>query len=125
MSQELKELWSATWLGLDIECCTNTTQDCEVFVESETALLETVPLTEELMQNEVLKGARDFGTKDFVVLKDKGVVVATWDEFKALTELSTVLEGKQGTEAALSLFLYDEIESVVTVIEPTQAGSDE
>ena len=77
MSLELKQLRSATCLGLEIECCTNATQDCEVFVESETAPLETVPLTEELMQTEVLKGARDFGTKDFVVLKDKGLVVAT------------------------------------------------
>ena len=47
----------------------------EVFVESETAPLETVPLTEELMQTKVLKGARDFGTKDFVVLKDNGLVL--------------------------------------------------
>ena len=77
MSLELKESSSATCLRLEIECCTNATQDCEVFVESETAPLETVPLTEELMQTEVLKGARDFGTKDFVVLKDKGLVVAT------------------------------------------------
>ena len=46
----------------------NATQDCEVFVESETAPLRTVPLREEVMQIEVLKGARDFGTKDFVVL---------------------------------------------------------
>ena len=72
--EELKESRSGTCLGLEIEWCTNATQ---VFVESETAPLETVPLTEELMQTEVLKGARDFGTKDFVVLKDKGLVVAT------------------------------------------------
>ena len=77
MPLELKESRSATCLGLKIECCTNATQDCEVFVESETTPLETIPLTEELMQTEVLKGARDFGTKDFVVLKDKGLVVAT------------------------------------------------
>ena len=75
--EELKESRSGTCLGLEIEYCTNATQVCEVFVESETAPLETVPLTEELMQTEVLKGARDFGTKDFVVLKDKGLVVAT------------------------------------------------
>ena len=49
----------------------------EVFFESETAAFETVPLTEELMQTEVLKGARDFGTKDFVVLKGKCLVLAT------------------------------------------------
>ena len=77
MSLELKQLRSATCLGLEIECCTNATQDCEVFVESETVPLETVPLTEELMQNEVLRGVRDFGTKDFLVLKGKGLVVAT------------------------------------------------
>ena len=77
MSLELNESRSATYLGLEIECCTNATQDCKVFVKSETVSLETVPLTEELMQNEVLKGARDFRTKDFVVLKDKGLVVAT------------------------------------------------
>ena len=67
MSPELKESRSITCLELEIECCTGATQDCEVFVESDTAPLETVPLTEELMQTEVLKGARDFGTKDFVV----------------------------------------------------------
>ena len=70
MSPELKKSRSATCL--ETNCCTSATQDCEVFVESETAPLETVLLTEELMQAEVLKGARDFGTKDFVVLKDKG-----------------------------------------------------
>ena len=67
MSLELKESSSATSFELEIECCTCAEQDCEVFVESKTAPLETVPLTEELMQTEVLKGARDFGTKDFVV----------------------------------------------------------
>ena len=77
MSPELKESRSATCLELEIECCRSATQDCEVFVESETAPLETVPLTEELMQTGVLKGARDFGTKDFVVLKDKGLVLST------------------------------------------------
>ena len=77
MSLELKESRRATCLGLEIECCTNATQDCEVFAESETALLKAVPLTEELMQNEVLRGARDIGTKNFVVLKDKGFVIAT------------------------------------------------
>ena len=70
----------------------------EVFVKS-----ETVPLTEELMQTELLKGTRDFESDDFVVLKDKELVVT----IKELIELSTVLEGKmeQGTEAALSLWL--------------------
>ena len=29
------------------------------------------------MQSEVLEGARDFGTKDFVVLKDEGLVLTT------------------------------------------------
>ena len=77
MSPELKESRSATCLQLEIGCCTSATQDCEAFVESETAPLETVPLTEELMQIEVLKGGRDFGTKDFVALKDKGLVLTT------------------------------------------------
>ena len=77
MSPELKELRSATCLELEIECCTSAAQNCEVFVESETAPLETVLLTEELMRTEVLKGAKDFGTKDFVVLKNKGLVLAT------------------------------------------------
>ena len=35
------------------------------------------------------------------------------------------MEGKRGTEAALSLFLFDEIESVVTGVKLTQAWSDE
>ena len=77
MSPELKESRSATCLELEIECCTSATQDLDIFVESETAPLETVPLTEQLMQTEFLKGARDFGTKDFVALKDKGLVLAT------------------------------------------------
>ena len=45
MSPELKESRSATCLELEIACCTSATQDCEVFVESETAPSETVPLT--------------------------------------------------------------------------------
>ena len=67
------------------------------------------------MQTEVLDGARHFRTKDFVVLKDKGLVIATQDEHKELTELSTVLEGKMEwrTGVVLSLVLCDEIESVV------------
>ena len=76
MSPELKESRSATCLELEIGCCKNATQDCEVFVESETAPLETVPLTEELMQIEVLRGGRDFGTNDSAALKDKGLVLA-------------------------------------------------
>ena len=76
MTPELKETRSATSLELETECCTNATQNCEVLVETETAPLETVPLTEDLMQTEVLKGARDFGTKDFAVLKDNGLVLA-------------------------------------------------
>ena len=39
--------------------------------------LETDSLTEELMQDEVRRGASDFGTKDLLVLIDKGLVVAT------------------------------------------------
>ena len=77
MSPELKESRSATCLQLETGCCTSATQDCKVFVESETAPLETVPLTEELMQIEVLKGGRDFGTNDFVALKDKCLVLTT------------------------------------------------
>ena len=57
--------------------CKCNTQDCEVLAESETAPPETVPLTEVLMQIEVLRGGRDFETKDFVALKDKGLVLAT------------------------------------------------
>ena len=77
MSPELKELRSTACLELETRYCTSATQDCEVFVESETAPLETVPLTEELMQIEVLKGGRDFGTNDFVALKDKCLVLTT------------------------------------------------
>ena len=53
MSPELKESKSASSLELEIECCTNATQDCEVFVESETAPLDSFPITEELMETEV------------------------------------------------------------------------
>ena len=77
MSPELKESRSATCLELEIGCCTSATQDCEIFVESQTAPLEIVPLTEELLQIEVLRSGRDFRTKDFVALKDKGLVLAT------------------------------------------------
>ena len=77
MSPKLKESRSTTCLELETRCCTSATQDCEVFVESETAPSETVPLTEELRQIEVWRGGRDFGTKDFVALKDKGLVLAT------------------------------------------------
>ena len=62
MSPELKESRSTTCLELEIACCTSLTQDCEVFVELETAPSETVD---------------SFGTKDFVALKDKGLVLAT------------------------------------------------
>ena len=64
MSLELKELRSTTCLELETKCCTNAAQDCEMFIESETFPFETVSLTEELMQNEVLRGASDFRTKD-------------------------------------------------------------
>ena len=57
MSPKLKEWRSATCLELEPECCTSATRDCEVFTESETASSETVPLTEYLMEAEVLKGA--------------------------------------------------------------------
>ena len=66
MSPELKELRSATCLELEIGCCTSVTQECEVFVESETGPLETVLLTKGLIQTEVVRGGRDFETKDFV-----------------------------------------------------------
>ena len=114
MSPELNESRSATCLELEIEYCGSATRDCQVFVESETAPQETVPLTEEWMQTEVLKGASDFGSKDFFVLKGKGLVLATSDEFKELTELCTALEGttERGTEVALSLVLCDKIENV-------------
>ena len=127
MSPELKESRSSTRLELKIRCCTSATQDCEVFNELETAPSETVPLTEELMQIEVLKGGRDFGTKDFVALKDKDLVLATSDEFKELTELTTILEGKMegGTEVALPLFFCDETENVVTGGDLTHAGQGE
>ena len=72
MSPELKESRSCTYLELEIECYTSAIQDCEVFIESEVAPLEAVPLTEDLMQT----GARHFGTKDLVVLKDKRLVLA-------------------------------------------------
>ena len=43
------------------------------------------------MQTKVLKkGAKDFGTKDFVVLKGKDLVFATKGKFKEITELSVV-----------------------------------
>ena len=77
MSPELKESRSTTCLELEIACCTSATQGSEVFVESETAPSETCPLAEELMQIEILRGGRDFGTKYFVALKDKGLVLAT------------------------------------------------
>ena len=127
MLRELKESRSATCLKLESVCCTSATQDCEVFVEWETSPLETVPLTDELIQTQVLKGGRDFGTKGFVAWKKKGLVLATFKEFKELTELTTTLEGKTegGTESALSLFVCDEIESVVTGEELTHTGSDE
>ena len=69
MSPELKESRSTTCLELEIGCCKSATQDCEVFVESETVPSEAVPLTEELMQTEVLGCGRDFRTKYFVALK--------------------------------------------------------
>ena len=74
---ELTESRSTTCLQLEIKCYTDATQDCEVFSESKIAPLETDSLTEELVQNEVRRGASDFGTKDLLVLKDKGLVVAT------------------------------------------------
>ena len=55
---------------LRIRNSTSATQDCGIFIE-----LKTVPLTDHLMKTEVLKSARDFGTKDFVLLKDKGLAL--------------------------------------------------
>ena len=46
MSPDLKK----SRFELEIECCIGATQDGEVFVESEAALLETAPRTEELRQ---------------------------------------------------------------------------
>ena len=77
MSPELKESRSATCLELEIECCTSAARDCQAFVELENAPLETVPRREELMQTKISKGSRNFGTKDFVVSKDEGLVLAT------------------------------------------------
>lgn len=54
----------------------SATQDCKVFTKSETAPLETIPLTEDSMQTEVLKDATDFGTKIFCSFKDKGLILA-------------------------------------------------
>lgn len=43
------------------------------------------------MQTKVLKkGAKDFGTKDFVVLKGKDLVLATKVKFREITGLSVV-----------------------------------
>ena len=77
MLRELKESRSATCLKLESVCCTSATQDCEVFVEWETSPLETVPLTDELMQTQVLRGGRDFGTKGLVAWKQKGLTDLT------------------------------------------------
>ena len=74
---ELKESRSTTCLELEIKCCTDATQDCEVFIESKIVPLETDSPTEELMQNEIRRCASDFATKDLLVLKGKGLVVAT------------------------------------------------
>ena len=127
LSPELIASKSATCLELEIECCTIATQDCEVFVELEIAPLETVPQTEKLMQTEILKGTIDFRTNHFFVLKDKSLFFATYDEFKELIKLTTILEGKmeQETETALSRFLCNELEKVVTGGELTHAGSGE
>ena len=45
------------------------------------------------MQTEVLKGSRDFTTKDSVVLKDKGLVLTTWDEI--CDEIESVVTGRR------------------------------
>ena len=43
------------------------------------------------MQTKVLKkGAKDFGTKDFVVLKGKDLVLPTKGKFREITGLSVV-----------------------------------
>ena len=49
ISPELKESKFATCLELEIESRTSASQVCEVFITSETAPLETAPLTEDLM----------------------------------------------------------------------------
>ena len=76
---------------LRIRNSASATQDCGIFIELKTVPLKTVPLTDHLMQTEVLKSARDFGTKDFVLLKDKGLALATSDELKKLTELFIII----------------------------------
>ena len=60
---------------LRIRNSASATQDYGIFIELKTVPLKTVPLTDHLMQTEVLKSARDFGTKDFVLLKDKGLAL--------------------------------------------------
>ena len=69
----------------------------------------------------VLKGARNFGTKN------KSLALTTWDEVKKLTEQSVVMEDKieRGTEPTLPLVWCDQIESVVTREELTFSWSDE
>ena len=72
------------------------------------------------MQTEVLKGARDFWTKDFVSLKDSNLVLANQEltelaELTELTELSSVLEGK----------IEQKAESFVTEGELTFSWPDE
>lgn len=42
------------------------TQDCEVSIDLETVPLETISLTEDLRQGEVLRDPGYFGTNDFV-----------------------------------------------------------
>ena len=39
VSLELKESRSTTCLELEIKCCKNATQDCEVFIESEIVII--------------------------------------------------------------------------------------
>ena len=63
---------SASCLELEIECCTSATQDSEVFVESETAPLKTVPLTEELIQTDVFKRHQRFRNQRFCCFKRQG-----------------------------------------------------
>ena len=52
----------------------SATQDCKVFTKSETAPLETIPLTEDSMQTEVLKDATEpqFRNHNFLQFQRQG-----------------------------------------------------
>ena len=101
---------------IELECCSCLPQDCEGSIE-----LEIVPLTKDLNHSEVLKGTTDFRTYNSeygegIDLKDKGLVYATQEELKELTEVAIILEKKRksGAKTAQTLVLWDKIESTVS-----------